>query len=261
MPSGRHDHEIGRDRRGNPSRDRSSVGDRNSKGTGLRDKREPTKELRQALGSQKVSELQNPKTPTGKALESTDANDATRYGVGALASAGSPEQRNAIAGQTDDINSGDGLGGLLGLVGLREKYDLSTPVGTRAPANSASWGWDPISTLATAIGAATGIPVGTLYNGYRLFGGKPPVEVNLGPDVFGANPTTGEDGWGSSTPQTAANPDAQPGGGVAPEPVAQSRSPLNNRIGGYSGGGYNMGAFGKKPSKKTNYLTQQLMAP
>ena len=110
MPSGRHDHEIGRDRRGNPSRDRSSVGDRNSKGTGLRDKREPTKELRQAPWFPKGQRTSKPKDPNWQGIGSTDANDATRYGVGALASAGSPEQRNAIAGQTDDINSGDGLG-------------------------------------------------------------------------------------------------------------------------------------------------------
>ena len=259
MPSGNHDHEIGRDKRGKESRDRASVGDRNSKGTGLKEKRAPTKELTSANAAAKVSELQNPKTPTGQALQATDASPGTRYGVGALRSAGSPEQRSAIEGQTNDINSGDGLGGLLGLVGFREKYDLSNPIGTKAPANSASWGWDPISTLATIVGAASGFPVGTLYNGYRLFNGKPPVEVNLGPDVFSANPTTGDDGWGSPSRQTAANPDAP--AGMAPDPVAKSRSPDNPRLGGYSGGGYNMGAFGKKPSKKSNYLTQQLMAP
>lgn len=64
--------------------------------------------------------------------------------------------------------------------------------------------------------------------------------------------------------QTAANPDVTPENtnySATPAPALKSLSPLNNRIGGYSGGGYNMGAFGKKPSKKTNYLTQQLMAP
>lgn len=126
---------------------------------------------------------------------------------------------------------------------------------TGKPQVDANWGFDYGGLIAGLAGKVFGIPLtDALYYGAKKIGAIPSdfAVANVGSSVFGQP---------DSVPQTAANPDAQPGGGGAPEPVAQSRSPLNNRIGGYSGGGYNMGAFGKKPSKKTNYLTQQLMAP
>lgn len=110
--------------------------------------------------------------------------------------------------------------------------------------------YNPGGILGLAAGAASGIPGLSLVGSglYNALGFEEP-------------------SWGSlydtpaPTPQTAANPDVQPGGGITPGPVARSRSQDNPRLSGYSGGGYNMGSFGKKPSKKSNYLTQQLMAP
>lgn len=202
MPSGNHSHEIGKDKAGKPSKDRSSVGDKNSKGTGPKDKRAPSKESLAATGSQKVSEAQNPNTPTGKALNKTNADTSTRYGVGALGSAGSPAQKDAIRDQTNDINEGDGVGGLLDAVfGLRERYDLSNPVGTQAPANRASWGLDPASTIGSLLGGAMapglGFVTGPIAGAISDEFGRP-LEINLGPDVFGANPSTGDDGFGGS---------------------------------------------------------------
>lgn len=163
---------------------------------------------------------------------------------------------------TDSLD--DGTGGIFsGLTPFGEINPYEDPKfsfgqidpNTGQPQVDANWGFDYGGLIAGLAGKAFGIPLtDALYYGAKKIGAIPSdfAVANVGSSVFGQP---------DSVPQTAANPDAQPGGGVAPEPVAQSRSPLNNRIGGYSGGGYNMGAFGKKPSKKTNYLTQQLMAP
>lgn len=122
--------------------------------------------------------------------------------------------------------------------------------------NGANWGADLLGmglSLAS-LGFPALKPVSSIYGLSSMIRGQPLFgTVNLGPSVFGSTDT--------DTPQTAANPDLEPGGGITPDPVARSRSPDNLRLSGYSGGGYNMGAFGKKATKKSSYLTRQLMAP
>lgn len=87
---------------------------------------------------------------------------------------------------TDDTGM-DALGNLLaGFLGFNEQdpeevgFDPQNPVGP-----DVDWGWDPVGPLAGVLGAGFGMPLtGVLADQISDYYGRP-LEVNLGPSVFG----------------------------------------------------------------------------
>jgi hypothetical protein len=128
-------------------------------------------------------------TPGGASRGQGGAGGGTFQGVGPQGRANPIQSGSALAGATADYNDEgnsalDNLGNLIaGFLGFNEQnpaedgYDAS---------GSAGWGFDPAGLIGGAVGSALGVPLvgGFVADQISSALGRP-LEVNLGPSVFG----------------------------------------------------------------------------
>ena len=194
----------------------------------------------------------------------TSPNRTNSLGVTTSRTPGAMVNAESIA---HEFNNPSVIDKLLSMAGITDVNPLEDPNLNLAEDSSPSKQLDILGAALGIGGAFAGVPSGAIYGiGKRVWNNYNPEDQFNGVNVPIGNYSPMQSDYGKlpdgslgGPPQTRATPNVT--NGITPGPAAQSRAPTNNRIGGYSGGGYNMGAFGKKPSKKSGYLAQQLMAP
>lgn len=187
-----------------------AVGGRDPQAGGQRDvdrARDGGRDRGRAIDNPRVRGAGGYMSPTGRLAQRADVQAATRgRATDAQADAAARAWADRISDYRNTYNSPtENFGNFVaGLLGFNERVPSFDP-SLRNTQTRADWGWDPAGFLGGMVDRAFGLPIGPFgFIADRISAGlNRPLEIGLGPDVFGGGTQIGQTASYGGRPQFA----------------------------------------------------------